>query len=235
MAKGQTRTLYGRRRGKSLRQGRRAVLEELLPRLRLEPSDYGAGAMDPAALFSGSVREVWLEIGFGAGEHLAAQAKANPHIGFIGCEPFINGVARLLGEVSAEGLENIRIVVDDAGLLLDSLATASIGRAFLLFPDPWPKRRHNKRRFVRPENIAAMARVLADEAQWRMATDHRDYCRWMLDHMGRAPEFEWLARRPGDWRNRPDDWPATRYEAKGLDAGRPPMFLSFRRHPRARP
>lgn len=232
MADNPTRIIYGRRRGKALRAGRRDLLERLLPQLQISPDDYGDGALNPLDLFNGAVRAVWLEIGFGAGEHLAAMAKAHPDVGFIGCEPFINGVARLLVDVDALELKNVRIVVDDAGLLLDRLAPASIGMAFLLFPDPWPKRRHNRRRFIGPKNIAAMARVLTAGAHWRMATDHMDYCRWMLDHMTGtvgAPQYEWLARRPGNWRNRPEDWPATRYEAKGIDAGRPPAFLTFRR------
>ncbi len=203
------------------------MLERLLPRLKIDPADYQAGALRPRTLFDGTIRAVWLEIGFGAGEHLSAMAQANPHVGFIGCEPFINGVARLLQDVDQHGLNNVRIVMDDARLLLDCLAAGSIDRSFLLFPDPWPKRRHNKRRFVGPENIAAMAHVLSDGAQWRIATDHMDYCRWILAHMCPAPQFQWLARRPGDWRNRPEDWPATRYEEKGIKAGRPPVFLTF--------
>lgn len=229
MADTPTRTLYGRRRGKALRLGRRAALDRLLPALQITPDDFGAGTLDPRTLFKGAVDEVWLEIGFGAGEHLAAMAKAHPKVGFIGCEPFINGVARLLVDVDRDSLDNIRLVTDDAGLLLDCLETGSISRTFLLFPDPWPKRRHNKRRFIGPKNIDAMARVLKDGAHWRMATDHMDYCRWMLDHMTMAAEFKWLARRPGDWRIRPEDWPPTRYEGKGIEAGRPPAFLSFQR------
>jgi tRNA (guanine-N7-)-methyltransferase len=226
------RILYGRRRGKPLRLGRREVLQRLLPELQVLPADYRNGALDPRGLFKREVRAVWLEVGFGAGEHLAAMAKAHPDVGFIGCESFINGVARLLTEIDQHGLDNIRIVMDDAGLLLDCLATGSIERAFLLFPDPWPKRRHNKRRFVEAKNIDAMARILANGADWRLATDHMDYCRWILDHLCAARQFQWLARRPGDWRLRPDDWPATRYEEKGIEAGRPPAFLSFRRRDR---
>ena len=235
MAEGRPRTLYGRRRGKPLRLGRRAILERLLPRLQITPADYKQGTLDPRRLFDRDVSAVWLEVGFGAGEHLAAMAQAHSDIGFIGCEPFINGVARLLTDVDRQGLDNIRIVMEDAGLLLDCLAAGSIDRAFLLFPDPWPKRRHNKRRFVSAKNIDAMARVLADGAQWRMATDHMDYCRWILAHMNAARQFQWLARRPGDWRHRPDDWPPTRYEAKGVEAGRPPVFLAFRRRDRDEP
>ena len=229
MANSPLRTLYGRRRGKPLRLGRRDVLERLLPALRLDPGAYANGNLDPRSLFPAPVRAVWLEVGFGAGEHLAAQARANPDVGIIGCEPFINGVARLLTEVDAHGLDNVRIVMDDAGLLLDALAPGSIERGFLLFPDPWPKRRHNKRRFVEAKNIDAMARILANGADWRLATDHMDYCRWILAHMAASEHFQWLARRPGDWRHRPDDWPPTRYEEKGIAAGRPPAFLSFQR------
>ena len=232
MANGVLRTIYGRRRGKPLRVGRREVLERLLPRLQLIPADHQDGTLDPRGLFKTDIRSVWLEIGFGAGEHLAAMAQAHPDIGFIGCEPFINGVARLLSVIDEQGLDNIRIVTDDAGLLLDCLAAGSIERAFLLFPDPWPKRRHNKRRFVCTKNIAALAQILADGARWRIATDHMGYCRWILALMAAAPRFEWSARRPGDWQLRPDDWPATRYEGKGIEAGRPPVFLSFRRRDR---
>ena len=206
-----------------------------MPRLAIDPAGYQASALDPRTLFEKNIEAVWLEIGFGAGEHLSAMAQAHPEIGFIGCEPFINGVARLLRDVDQHSLTNVRIVMDDARLLLDGLAAGSIGRAFLLFPDPWPKRRHNKRRFVGPENIAAMAKVLSDGAQWRIATDHMDYCRWILAHMCPAPKFQWLARRPGDWRNRPEGWPGTRYEEKGAQAGRPPAFLSFERQARKQP
>ncbi len=235
MADKPARTLYGRRRGKPLRAGRRDVLERLLPQLSIDPAGYQDRKLDPRALFDAEVQAVWLEVGFGAGEHLSALARAHPHIGFIGCEPFINGVARLLSDVDQYGLANVRVVMDDARVLLDCLGQGSIGRAFLLFPDPWPKRRHNRRRFVVPENIAAMANVLADGAEWRIATDHRDYCRWILDHMTRSTQFEWLARRPGDWRQRPAGWPPTRYEEKGLEAGRPPVFLGFERRRRKQP
>ena len=229
MAKSFAGNLFGRRRGKPLRQGRRATLERLLPQLQIELDKFASQSIDPRLLFDRHIESVWLEIGFGAGEHLAALAKSNPQTGFIGCEPFMNGVARLLTDIDQQGLDNIRIVMDDASLLLDNLKCASIGAAFLLFPDPWPKRRHKKRRFIIPKNIAEIARVLGDGAQWRMATDNMDYCRWMLDHMTTAAEFQWLARRPGDWRIRPDNWPSTRYERKGIDKGCPPVFLTFQR------
>ncbi len=229
MAKSFAGNLFGRRRGKPLRHRRRATLERLLPQLQIEPDKFACQSIDPRLLFDRHIESVWLEIGFGAGEHLAALAKSNPQTGFIGCEPFMNGVARLLTDIDQQGLDNIRIVMDDASLLLDNLKCASIGAVFLLFPDPWPKRRHKKRRFIIPKNIAEIARVLGDGAQWRMATDNMDYCRWMLDHMTTAADFQWLARRPGDWRIRPDNWPSTRYEKKGIDTGRPPVFLTFQR------
>jgi len=232
LAEQRRRTLHGRRRGKPLRPGRQRLLETLLPTLRYSPGAAAPGSLEPAGLFSPTVSDVWLEIGFGGGEHLAAQATANPDVGLLGAEPFRNGVARLLGHIDSHGLGNVRIVEDDATPLLQELAAASIGRAFLLFPDPWPKRRHHKRRFVNPGNVAELARVLRDGALWRIATDDMDYCRWILAALTDAADFEWLARRPTDWRQRPADWPATRYEAKALAAGRRPAYLSFRRRAR---
>ena len=208
------------------------MLDRLLPELRYVPGQAAPGSVDPGGLFAGSVREVWLEIGFGGGEHLAAQAAAHRDIGFLGAEPFRNGLARMLGHIDDAALDNVRLIEDDAGLLLQDLADASITRAFLLFPDPWPKRRHHKRRFVSPANVDALARVLADGASWRIATDDMGYCRWILAALTAHPAFEWTARGPADWRRRADDWPATRYEAKALAAGRRPAYLSFRRRPR---
>jgi tRNA (guanine-N7-)-methyltransferase len=176
-----------------------------------------------------SPREVWLEIGFGGGEHLAMLAQRHRDIGFIGAEPFVNGVARLLSLAEAGGLDNIRILADDARLLLKSLPDASIGRAFALFPDPWPKLRHHKRRIVNPDTVAALARILRPGAELRLATDDADYARAMLETVLREPRFVWLAERSGDWLARPDDWPATRYEEKALAAGRGPVYLRFAR------
>ena len=178
------------------------------------------------------VRDVWLEIGFGAGEHLAEQAEHHPEIGFIGCEVFEDGIVRLLGEVARRGLGNIRMFTDDARLLLAALPPGSIGRIFILFPDPWPKRRHHKRRLVAPATLDLLAAVMSDGAELRLATDDRDYLAWMLQHATAHPDFVWLARRPADWRERPDDWPETRYEAKARTAGRMPAFLRFTRRPR---
>ena len=175
---------------------------------------------------------MWFESGFGGGEHLAAQAEAHPQIGFIGAEPFVNGQASLAAAVEARGLANVRIWPEDGAALLDALADRSIGRTFLLFPDPWPKTRHHKRRFVTAATVAQFARVLQDGAELRMATDDHDYAAWMLFHVLADPAFAWTARGPGDWWARTPDWPGTRYEAKALEAAKRPIFLRFFRRPR---
>lgn len=218
--------LHGRRRGRKLRPGRAALLDRLLPRLAV-PLPPTGDALDWAALFPRPVRALWLEIGFGAGEHLAWQAAQHPDIGLIGCEPFINGVSSLLRLIDDRHLDNIRIHPDDARPLIDALPDAAVGRCFILFPDPWPKTRHHRRRFVRPETLDALARVLADDAELRLASDDAGLVDWMLFHLRRHPAFRWTARRAADWRMRPADWPATRYEAKALH-GRP-VYLAFRR------
>ncbi len=224
------RVLYGRRRGRPLHRGQQALVETLLPRLAVTLP--AAGTLDPATLFDPRPDEVWLEIGFGSGEHLAAQAAAHPAIGFIGCEVFENGVAKLLADVQRRALANVRILTDDARLLIAALPSASIGRVFILFPDPWPKQRHHKRRIVAGETLAALAAIMADGAELRLATDDLDYLAWMLARVPAHPAFAWLADRPSDWRVRPADWPATRYEAKAIAAGRRPYFLRFRRRAR---
>jgi tRNA (guanine-N7-)-methyltransferase len=227
------RTLHGRRRGRPLRPARRSLVETLLPSLDIA-LPAGDAPLDPATLFPpASCREFWLEIGFGAGEHLIAQANNAADVGVIGCEPFINGVAALLAGIDARNLDNVRIFRDDARLLLDRLTDACIGRAFVLFPDPWPKLRHHKRRIVAAGPVAALARVMRDGAELRIATDDPDYKSWILAHVLGHGAFEWCARRPDDWRLRPDDWPETRYEAKARAAGRTPSFFRFRRRPRA--
>jgi tRNA (guanine-N7-)-methyltransferase len=222
--------LYGRRRARPLRPGQRRLQQDLLPRLTLGLPD--TGLRDPPALFPTPIRDVWLEIGFGAGEHLAEQAERHPETGFIGCEVFEDGIVRLLGDASRRGLGNIRLFTDDARLLLAALPPRSIGRVFILFPDPWPKRRHHKRRLVAPATLDLLAKVMSDGAELRLATDDRDYLAWMLEHAIAHPDFVWLARNPADWRERPSDWPATRYEAKARTAGRVPAFLRFMRRPR---
>ncbi|MEQ8229129.1 MAG: tRNA (guanine(46)-N(7))-methyltransferase TrmB [Rhodospirillales bacterium] len=214
---------YGRRRGKKLRPGRRALIEDLLPKLRV-PS--GGGPLDPAGLFDPAVSDVWLEVGFGAGEHLAAQAAAHPDIGFIGCEPFVNGVAALLAQIHAQNLGNVRLHDDDARLLLPNIASGSIGRFYLLYSDPWPKTRHWNRRFVQTDTLDQIARILKPGGLFRFATDHMGHARWALGLAANHPGLQWTAREPQDWRERWADGYATRYEEKGL-AGPTPVYLEF--------
>ena len=197
--------------------------------MRLPPAP---ASLNPRGLFDRQVGRVWLEIGFGSGEHLAAQAGADGTIGFIGAEPYVGGVANLLGSIRRMGLGNVRVFADDGRLLLEALAAASIERAFLLFPDPWPKKRHHKRRFVNRENLDSLARVLEDGAELRIATDDRGYLGWILERVTRHPAFDWTAVAPSDWRLRPPDWPGTRYEAKAAAEGRSAAFLRFRRRSR---
>lgn len=220
--------VYGRRQRRRLRPGRAALLEELLPRLT-PPTDAAPGTLDPATLFDVPVRETWLEVGFGSGEHLLRQAEREPETGFLGCEPFVNGAAALLARLTEEMRARVRVLMGDARPLLDALVPASVGRAFLLFPDPWPKRRHAKRRFLQPATLDAFARVLVPGAELRAASDHPVCQRWMLRLLLDHPAFEWTARRPGDFAARPADWPETRYEARAVREGARPVFLTFRR------
>ena len=230
MSTERTRILYGRRRGRRLRPHRERLVTERLPRLAI---DLEQAPGDPAAWFPQPVAGVWLEVGFGGGEHLFAQATRHRDIGFIGCEPYINGVARLLaaidGAPGAVPAENIRLFPDDARLLIERLPARSVERVFVLFPDPWPKARHRRRRFIAPAQLDQLARVLKPGGELRLATDHMEYLRWMLLHCGRHPAFEWLARTPADWRSRPDDAPPTRYEEKALAAGARCVYLRYRR------
>ena len=220
------RRLYGRRRGRVLRKGRKALLEELLPKLRIE---IGDGPLDPAALFDRPVADIWLEIGFGAGEHLAARAAAHPDVGFLGAEHYLAGIASLLKHIADADLDNVRILTDDAALLLDALPDACLDRVFLLYPDPWPKARHEKRRFLSHENLDKLARVTKPGAELLVATDHPIYLAWAVERMASRTDFTWLAERPRDWRDPPPDWPGTRYEAKAIKQGRKPTYLSYRR------
>jgi tRNA (guanine-N7-)-methyltransferase len=222
--------LYGRRRGRRLRPGQRDLLASLLPQLRIELPERGN--LDPQRLFPIPPAEIWLEIGFGAGDHLAEQAAAHPDVGFLGAEVFENGVVKLLAELQRRELGNIRIFVDDARLLLTALPDAGLGRVFILFPDPWPKLRHHKRRMVSPSTLDQLARVMKDGAELRLATDDIGYLRAMLELVPAHPAFTWQARGPADWLRRAADWPATRYEAKAVAAARIPHFLRCTRKPR---
>ena len=211
-----------------MRPRQRILIDELLPSIEiLPPGD--ATPLDPAIIFPSSVDQIWLEIGFGSGEHLVLQAMNNPSVGFIGCEPYINGVARMLTSISEFGLGNVRIFRDDARILLQALPDQSIARTFILFPDPWPKTRHHKRRIVGPQTISALCRLVPKGAELRIATDDPSYKEWILRHMLSCAGFEWRARRPQDWQVKLVDWPETRYEMKANAAGRQCSFFLFSR------
>jgi tRNA (guanine-N7-)-methyltransferase len=223
------RRFYGRRKGRPLRKGQQHLIDTVLPRLAIDlPAE---GKLDPATLFPSKPAELWLEIGFGGGEHLAEQARANSHAGFIGCEVFLNGIATLLAQADALRLTNIRLHPEDARDLLDALPDNSLDRVFLLFPDPWPKRRHAERRFIQTERLDQLARLMKPGAEFRVGSDDPGYITWALAHVTAHPRFQWLAEGPQDWRQRPEDWPQTRYEAKALREGRTPAFFRFRRKP----
>jgi tRNA (guanine-N7-)-methyltransferase len=221
------RLIYGRRKGHRLRPGRQRLLEQVLPKLQVDQPERAP--LDPARLFAHRPERLWLEIGFGGGEHLAAQAAAHPEVGLIGCEPFIRGVARLLALLQAQALTNVGLFTDDARLLMQALPAGCLERIFVLFPDPWPKTRHHKRRIVNPATAAEFARLLPPGGELRLATDDMSYARAMLLALRGRPELQWQASRPPDWRERPPDWPMTRYERKALAAGRTCVYLRFRR------
>ena len=241
MNENRRQTLHGRRRGKKLRAGQQSLLETLLPTIAValpaEPAISPEGIVgesvhkiDLAVLFGGTLPAggVWLEVGFGAGEHLVWQAEHHPDVGLIGCEPYINGVAKCLAHIVRTGVGNVRLFTDDARFVMAALPPRSLDRAFVLFPDPWPKSRHRKRRFVQRDNLDVLAVLMKPGAELRLATDDPSYLPWMIEHACTHAAFEWLAEQPADWRGRPADWPPTRYEQKML-AGHKPVFLRLRR------
>ncbi|MCL4765572.1 MAG: tRNA (guanine(46)-N(7))-methyltransferase TrmB [Hyphomicrobiaceae bacterium] len=218
---------YGRRHGRKLSTRQARLLSEDLPRLTID-----LGAPPPAsatALFPPHVRDIWLEIGFGGGEHLVWHAEHRPDVGLIGSEPFLDGVVKVVDAVQSRRLDNVRLVPDDVRPLLRWLPEACLGRAFILFPDPWPKARHRKRRLVSEQLLAMLARVMRPGSELRIATDIGDYARTVLLAMRAVPAFGWLAAAPSDWRRRGSGWPPTRYEQKALAAGRRPVYLRFER------
>jgi len=218
---------YGRRRGRKASPRQAALLDQLLPDFVLSLSDPAPASL--GELFAVPVREVWLEIGFGGGEHLLWQATQSPDVGLIGCEPFQDGVTKVLRGIEVGKLANIRLHADDARAVLRWLPQASLARAFILFPDPWPKKRHQKRRLVSAGLLRELARVMVAGAELRMATDIGDYARWMLQGVLDEGSFAWEPESPSDWRQRPADWPATRYEQKAIQEGRRCTYLSLRR------
>jgi tRNA (guanine-N7-)-methyltransferase len=220
--------LYGRAAGKPLSKRQTGRIETLLPEISIP--EGGPHSLHPLVLFAGqspmAPREAWLEIGFGGGEHLAGQAAKNPEAGILGAEPFLEGVAKLLTLVEEGGLGNVRIRRGDARELVEQLADRSIDRAFILFPDPWPKTRHRKRRLIQPDFIAELARVMKPGARLRFATDWSDYASRALADILRDGRFDWTAERADDWRQPPLDHVATRYQQKRLgDCA--PVFLDF--------
>ena len=219
---------FGRRKGHPLRGRQVELFGSLLPRLAL---DLNAPAPDDLALlFPTPVDDVRIEIGFGGAEHLIAQAQARPRTGFIGCEPFVNGMAKALVAIDERKLTNVRLHHADAVELLGWLPASAIARIDLLYPDPWPKRRHWKRRFVSEANVAALARILRTGGEFRFATDWANYAEWTLQRLLRSRDFTWTAERADDWRKPWADFGGTRYEAKAARAGRPPTYLTFRRN-----
>jgi tRNA (guanine-N7-)-methyltransferase len=222
---GEKRAFFGRRKGHPLRAHQAALYAALLPRLALDLTK--PAPPDLRELFAPQVDDVRLEIGFGGGEHFIAQAVAWPRTGFIGIEPFVNGMAKALSALEGRGIANVRLSTEDATHIIDWIPAGSLSRIDLLYPDPWPKRRHWKRRFVQDETLARLARCLARGGEFRFATDIEGYAAWTLARVLRSIDFEWTAERADDWRN---PWPGfvrTRYEAKAIREGRVPAYLVF--------
>jgi tRNA (guanine-N7-)-methyltransferase len=216
------RRLYGRSRGKALRAGQQRLRAEALPLFSTTPEALAAGRA-----FPGLPRELWLEIGSGAGEHLIEQAKANPDVGFVACEPFLNGVVATLAGLERERLSNVRLRCGDAQAVIEAAPDAFFSRVFVLYPDPWPKRRHHKRRLVASSFIVALARVMRTGAELLFATDIDDYAGWTLARFLASPDFRWAATRTDDWRRPWPQWRPTRYEAKARSEGRGSVYLTF--------
>jgi tRNA (guanine-N7-)-methyltransferase len=224
--RGPRRQLYGRSKGKALRAAQAGRIAGQLPALAI---DIEALKADPRALFGGHSGDLMLEIGFGGGEHLAAMAGAHPETAFFGVEPFLNGVAKLLAAIEAGGLENIRLLRGDARDVLAALPDASLARVYLLYPDPWPKRRQRKRRIVDRAFLAEVARVLEPGGELRFATDIDDYAGWTLARIAAQDALVWLAETADDWREPWPEWHRTRYEAKAIREGRTPGYFRFRK------
>lgn len=214
--------LYGRRIGKPLRAHQQTLIDTRLKDISVAKD----GPIDLGALFPRATGFAF-EVGFGGGEHLAWQAEAHPDWGFIGCEPFLNGAAKLVAQIVDQGRENIRLHVGDAREVLPRLPDGCLEAFYLLFPDPWPKVRHHKRRFVNAKNLDQIARLLRVGGELRVATDMMDYARWTLEHVMAHRAFRWTAEHAADWRNRPADWPQTRYEQKALREDRASVYLRF--------
>lgn len=224
---GEQRAFFGRRSGKRLHKGQDQLFRDKLPALEIA---QGAGPVDPRGLFAAPPDRIGLEIGYGGGEHLSRKARENPETGFIGCEVFSGGIAKLLQHIDEQQLSNVRLFTDDALKLLVRLPAASVDEAWLLYPDPWPKTRHHKRRFVSPVTLGELARVLKPGACFHFATDIEDYADWTLAHILRSPDFLFEPTAPGSWFTPYPGWQPTRYEEKARAEGRlTSVYFSFRR------
>lgn len=210
---------FGRRHGRKLRAHRAALVETLLPKLLI--------TLPSPELSDNPPQPLWFEIGFGGGEHLEQQARLNPQVHFIGCEPYVNGMARLLSAIERDRLSNIRVYDNDARELLDALPDNSIARMFILFPDPWPKVRHHKKRIISQASLALFHRKIKTGGLLRIATDHVDYCTWMLENLLAFGKFSWQAESQADWKTPPEHWVTTRYQAKAEAEGRKAVFLDW--------
>lgn len=228
-AKDGIRHLWGRLSGRPLKPKMARMMTEVLPELACVPNDEGR--VDLPALFGAQPERLWLEVGIGAGEHLAWQAETNPDVRLIGAEFFLNGVASAVRHLHDANLSNVRIMHGDGRVLVEGVPEGSVERAFVLHPDPWPKKRHWERRIIRPSMMDAMARAIRPGGELRLATDHADYQPWMTRIALAHPKFRWTAERADDWRLRADDWPQTRYEAKAVREERKPLYLSLERLP----
>jgi tRNA (guanine-N7-)-methyltransferase len=220
-------SFFGRRKGHRLRAHQTDLIAHLLPRLALDITS--AAPADLTGLFDPPADAVRLEIGFGGGEHLIAEARAFPNLGFIGCEPYVNGMAKILAQIEAHNIGNIGLYAGDAAELLAWLPRQSLTRIDLIHPDPWPKRRHWKRRFVQDATVAAMARAIKPEGEFRFVCDIDDYVAWTLAHLLRVPDFVWTAERADDWRLPWPDYTMTRYGRKAEREGRRAAYLRFRK------
>lgn len=220
-------SFFGRRKGKTLRARQADLYESLLPQIRIDLTDFEKG-MNSCLSFEPS-NPIWLEIGFGGGEHLAAKAVAHQDVAFIGCEPFVNGVAKLIGLIGQAGITNIRIYDEEVSNLIDALPNDSIEQVSILYPDPWPKSRHKKRRLISSAFLAKLARIMKSGSELRFATDIDDYAGWTLCRILASSHFSWDPVSSADWLKPWENWPGTRYEAKALREGRVPVYLTFRR------
>ncbi|WEJ33306.1 tRNA (guanosine(46)-N7)-methyltransferase TrmB [Devosia sp. SD17-2] len=222
---GEPRAFFGRRSGKKLHDGQQAIVDTTLPEVEIKLE----GKLDPKSVFPGAQRIV-VEIGYGGGEHLARKAAEEPDTGFIGCEVYTGGIGKMVQAIDARGLTNVRLFTDDALKLLMALPDASLDAVYLLYPDPWPKTRHHKRRFVSPTTLAELARVIRPGGTFYFATDIEDYADWTLAHIVRAPEFAFEPEAPGSWHQPYPGWQPTRYEQKARREGRMISFyFGFRR------